>query len=361
MSARIDTTACPSPIWLPGGHLQTLYGALAAPANRLRFVRERIKTPDGDFLDFDWSAPGVVLRPKDRAIIREGLPQGGAATRWIEASDRELIHQYRHAPALVLLHGLEGSSKSRYVQSILQYFRARGWLVVLAHFRGCSGVPNLLARSYFSGDIDEVDFILKSVIERAPNAQWHVAGVSLGGNALLKYLGERAGQTVPVEAAVSICAPMDLVAAGERLSQDWLCRQLYTRHFLRTMKPKIMEKASRFPGAIDVTRITHAKTLRDFDDTYTAPMHGFTDAMDYWHKASAKPWLPYIQVPTLILNSRNDPFIPEPSLPGSAQASEHVLLHQPAEGGHMGFTTGAFPGNLNWLPSRLARFFSARQ
>lgn len=361
MSARIDTTACPSPIWLPGGHLQTLYGALAAPANRLRFVRERIKTPDGDFLDFDWSAPGVVLRPKDRPINREGLPARGAATRWIEPTDRELTHQYQNAPALVLLHGLEGSSKSRYVQSVLQYFRARGWLVVLAHFRGCSGVPNLLARSYFSGDIDEVDFILKSVIARAPQAQWHVAGVSLGGNALLKYLGERAGQTATIEAAVSICAPMDLVAAGERLSQNWLCRQLYTRHFLRTMKPKVMEKASRFPGAIDVTRITRAKTLRDFDDTYTAPMHGFTNAQDYWQKASSKPWLPYIQIPTLILNSRNDPFIPEASLPGSAEASEHVLLHQPAEGGHMGFTTGAFPGNLNWLPARLARFFSARQ
>ncbi len=361
MSARIDATPCPSPIWLPGGHLQTLYGALATPANRLRFVRERIKTPDGDFLDFDWSAPGVVLRPKDRSINRQDLPQGGGATRWIEAADQELIHQYQQAPALVLLHGLEGSSKSRYVQSILQYFRARGWLVVLAHFRGCSGVPNRLARSYYSGDIDEVDFILKSVIERAPGAQWHAAGVSLGGNALLKYLGERAGQTAAIEAAVSICAPMDLVAAGERLSQDWLCRQLYTRHFLRTMKPKVMEKASRFPGAIDVTRLSRAKTLRDFDDTYTAPMHGFTDAMDYWQKASSKPWLPYIEVPTLVLNSRNDPFIPEPSLPGSDQASAQVILHQPAEGGHMGFTTGAFPGNLNWLPSRLAKFFQARQ
>jgi predicted alpha/beta-fold hydrolase len=360
MNARVDTTACPSPVWLPGGHLQTLYGALAAPSNRLRFVRERIKTPDGDFLDFDWSAPGLVLHPNDRVSNRDGLPKHSAAARWIEPSDIELIHQHHSAPALVLLHGLEGDSDSRYVQSMLQYFRARGWLVVLAHFRGCSGVPNLLARSYFSGDIDEVDFILRSVIERAPNAHWHVAGVSLGGNALLKYLGERAGQTAPIEAAVSICAPMDLLAAGQRLSNDWICRQLYTRHFLRSMKPKLMEKAARFPGAIDVARVSRVKTLKDFDDAYTAPMHGYIDAVDYWQQASSKPWLPYIAVPTLVINPRNDPFVPEPSLPGASQASEHVILHQPAEGGHMGFTTGSFPGNLNWLPARLATFFNAR-
>ncbi|UOD51339.1 YheT family hydrolase [Orrella daihaiensis] len=361
MTAQIDTSPCPAPAWLPGGHLQTLYGALVAPANRLRFVRERVRSADGDFLDFDWSAPGLVLHPKDRKVNRDGLPKKSAATRWIEASDRDLIDHHQDAPALVLLHGLEGDSNSRYVQSILQYFRARGWLVVLAHFRGCSGTPNLLARSYFSGDIDEVDFILNAVIERAPMAQWHVAGVSLGGNALLKYLGERAGQTAPIETAVSICAPMDLFAAGNRLSEDWVCRQVYTRHFLRSMKPKIMEKASRFPGAIDVTRISRARTLKDFDDAYTAPMHGFANALDYWQKASSKPWLPYIEVPTLIINPRNDPFIPEPSLPGPSEASAHVTLHQPAEGGHMGFVTGRFPGNLNWLPARLAKFFNVRQ
>ena len=361
MTAKIDTSPCTAPFWLPGGHLQTLYGSLAVPANRLRFIRERIKTPDGDFLDFDWSAPGIVLQPKDRVVKRDGLPKAGAAIRWIEPDDSELINQHQSAPALVLLHGLEGDSKSRYVQSILQYFRARGWLVVLAHFRGCSGSPNLLARSYFSGDIEEVDFILKSVIKRAPLAQWHVAGVSLGGNALLKYLGERAGQTAAVQAAASICAPMDLLAAGNRLSEDMICRQIYTRHFLRSMKPKIMEKAARFPGAIDVTRISRAKTLKDFDDAYTAPMHGFANALDYWQKASSKPWLPYIDVPTLIINPRNDPFIPEPSLPGASEASAKVTLHQPAEGGHMGFVTGTFPGNLNWLPARLAKFFNSRQ
>jgi predicted alpha/beta-fold hydrolase len=359
MTAIFDTSACPSPSWLPGGDAQTLYGALFAPTNRLSFVRERVGTPDGDFLDFDWSAPGLVVQPAKGRIQVEGLPANGAAARWLTEEDREIIHGFQEAPALVLLHGLEGSSQSRYVQSMLQYFRARGWLVVLAHFRGCSGTPNRLARAYYSGDSDEVGFILRSVIERAPHAQWHIAGVSLGGNALLKYLGEHASHVPNIRAAASICAPLDLVAAGNQLSSNFFCRHVYTRFFLRSMKPKTLEKAARFPGAMDVSRLSRAKTLRDFDDVYTAPMHGFRDAQEYWEKASSKPWLPYITTPTLVLNTRNDPFVPEPSLPGPTEASNAVTLHQPAEGGHVGFTTGHFPGNLNWLPARLARFFQA--
>lgn len=327
----------------------------------MRFVRERIEAPDGDFLDFDWSAPGIVTNPADKLIHNEGLPKHSAAVRWINDADRQTMAGLQDTPALVLLHGLEGSSTSRYAQSIMQYFRARGWLVVLAHFRGCSGVPNRLARAYYSGDSDEVGFILRATQERSPLAKWHVAGVSLGGNALLKYLGEHPGQNPQLQAAVSVSAPMDLVAAGNKLSEDWLCRQLYTRHFLRTMRPKTLEKATRFPGAIDVTRLSRAKTLRDFDDVYTAPMHGFKDAQEYWEKASSKPWLRYITLPTLVINARNDPFIPEPSLPGADEASASVTLHQPAQGGHVGFTSGAFPGHLNWLPARLARFFQSIQ
>lgn len=357
MSATLDTTACPVPAWLPGGHVQTLYGALLAPTNRLRFIRERIETPDGDFLDFDWSAPGLIAQPQGVKVDRTGLPRRGAAVRWINPQDRTLIEGMTDTPALLLLHGLEGDSDSRYAQSILQYFRARGWLVVLAHFRGCSGTPNRLARAYYSGDSDEVGFILRTVRNKAPGAKWHVAGVSLGGNALLKFLGEHASKTGDIAAAAAICAPVDLVAAGQNLSEDWIGRHVYTRHFLRSMKPKTMEKATRFPGAIDVARVSRAKTLRDFDDAYTAPMHGFADAQEYWEKAASKPWLPFIEIPTLVLNARNDPFMPQAALPGPDQASKHVTLHQPAEGGHVGFITGAFPGSTNWLPARLARFF----
>ena len=357
MTALLDTSACPSPVWLPGGHIQTLYGALFVPTNRLRFIRDRVDTPDGDFLDFDWSAPGLVAQPPGETVDRSDLPRRGAALRWITEGDRGILQGLSDTPALVLLHGLEGDSDSRYAQSVLQYFRARGWLVVLAHFRGCSGTPNRLARAYYSGDSDEIGFILRTVKEKAPGARWHVAGVSLGGNALLKFLGEHAHQTRELCGAAAICAPVDLVAAGEHLSRDWLGRNLYTRHFLRTMKPKTIEKATRFPGAIDVARVSRSRTLRDFDDAYTAPMHGFADAQEYWEKSASKPWLRLIETPTLVLNARNDPFMPQAALPGPDQASAKVTLHQPAEGGHAGFTTGAFPGNANWLPARLARFF----
>jgi len=358
MGAFLDTSPCPVPAWLPGGHIQTLYGALFTPTNRIRFIRERVDTPDGDFLDFDWSAPGLVAQPPDQPVNRADLPRRSAAMRWITDHDLKLIKDMADTPALVMLHGLEGGSNSRYAQSVLQYFRARGWIVVLAHFRGCSGVPNRLARAYYSGDADEVGFILKTVQARAPQARWHMVGVSLGGNAMLKFLGEHPTLSHSLQAAAAVCAPLDLVAAGENLSDNWICRNIYSRYFLRTMKPKTLEKATRFPGAIDVARVSRSHSIRDFDDAYTAPMHGFSSAQEYWKKSASKQWLRFIEIPTLVLNSRNDPFIPEATLPGPDMASHKVTLHQPAEGGHVGFTTGRFPGNSNWLPARLAKFFS---
>ncbi|HUG57622.1 MAG TPA: alpha/beta fold hydrolase, partial [Candidimonas sp.] len=154
--------------------------------------------------------------------------------------------------------------------------------------------------------------------------------------------------------------PLDLVACGTRLSETWMGKHLYSRNFLKTMKVKILEKAKRFPGNIDAHRLSQVKSLREFDDLYTAPMHGYKNALDYWTRASSKPQLKSITVPTLVLNARNDPFIPEPSLPGSHDCSPSVTLHQPAEGGHVGFVTGGFPGHIGWLPTRLARFFETR-
>jgi len=364
MAARLDTRACPTPGWLPDGHSQTLYGALCAPAPRIAFVRQRIDTPDGDFIDLDVSAPGIVpQRPAGTntstdgaAALPEFLSPHRAACRWMDAADWQALTLPQGAPALALFHGLEGASHSRYAQAIGQYFRARGWIVVVAHFRGCSGMPNRLARAYHSGDSDDVGFILNAVRTRLPQARWHAAGVSLGGNALLKTLGEQGEAATWLAATAAISAPMDLVAAGNHLSHG-INRQIYARHFLRTMRAKVLEKAQRFPGAIDVVRLAQARSLRDFDDAYTAPMHGFDDALDYWRRSSSKPWLPAIRVATLILNARNDPFLPEPALPGPDVCSPTVLLHQPATGGHASFVTGGFPGNVSWLPQRLARFF----
>lgn len=359
MAPRIDTSPCPAPLWLPGGNAQTLYGALAAHHHAISFVRERVDTPDGDFLDFDWSGPGLF---SDRQVSGElvkpdaQLAQTGAR-RWISPDDWAGLPDHGDTPALILFHGLEGSSRSHYAQAIAQYFRARGWVVVIGHFRGCSGFPNRMARAYYSGDTTEVQFMLDTVRNRLPSARWHACGVSLGGNALLKYLGDYAGTAGWLAGAAGISVPVDLVACGNNLSDTWVGKHIYTRYFLRSMKQKMHDKASRFPGNIDVYRLNHAKTLREFDNLYTAPMHGYKNALDYWTRASSKPALAAITVPTLVLNARNDPFVPQACLPGSTDCSEHVLLHQPSEGGHAGFVSGRFPGHLGWLPTRLGRFF----
>lgn len=361
MTAQLDTSPCPGPAWLPGGHLQTLYGALAARYHHIAFVRERVDTPDGDFLDFDWTGPGLFSDrlAHGQAFTAEAQLQKTAARRWMQDNDWATLPTAADAPALVLFHGLEGSSQSHYAQAIAQHFRARGWIVVIAHFRSCSGFPNRMARAYFSGDSADIDFILSTVRQRVPNARWHAVGVSLGGNAMLKYLGEQAGSVSWLAACAAVSVPVDLVACGTRLSETRLGKHLYSRYFLKSMKAKMHEKARRFPGNIDAIRLGQVRTLREFDDVYTAPMHGYKNALDYWTRASSMPHLKTIEVPTLLLNARNDPFIPEPSLPGSSHCSASVLVHQPAEGGHVGFVTSPFPGHIGWLPIRLARYFES--
>jgi predicted alpha/beta-fold hydrolase len=330
---------------------------LLAPTNRIRFFRDRVETPDGDFIDFDWNAPSLPRTPKraqDAALTHT------AATDWLDQAGRQALGLAPAAPALVLLHGLEGSSKSRYAQSITQYFRQAGWTVVVAHFRGCSGFANRLARAYHSGDSTEIRFILETVRASFPEGDWHAVGISLGGNALLKYMGESPQEVAWLNAAAAISAPLDLVAAGNHLSDDRFNREIYSRYFLRTLRPKVLKKAERFPGVIDTIRIHQARDLRDFDSAYTAPMHGFSDALDYWTQCSSKRWLAHIRTPTLVLNARNDPFLPEATLPGPATASAQVELHQPAQGGHFSFVTGAWPGHLRWLAQRIETFFTSR-
>lgn len=322
MPARLDTTPCPTPAWLPEGHSQTIHAAAFARRPRIAFRRERIATPDGDFIDFDWA----------------------------DAADA--------GDALVLFHGLEGNSASSYAQSIAHHFNTRlGWTVAIPHFRGCSGEPNLLARAYHSGDSAEVAFMLDAARARRPRARWHAAGVSLGGNALLKHLGEAGSQAGWLAAAAGISAPLDLMAAGQALGTGLVNRYIYTQVFLKTLKAKVQHKARRFPGLIDAARVARARDLYEFDNAYTAPVHGFRDTEDYWTRASSKPLLAGIAVPTLVLNARNDPFLPGRYLPRPADASARVVLHQPDHGGHAGFPSGTFPSNLDWLPRRLEAFF----
>ncbi len=335
------------PLWLPEGQSQTIIGSKLARYPRIHFVRQRIETPDGDFIDLDWNIP--AQHPLDAK-----LTTGTASTPSPQVA--EPVPQFT-GKALVLFHGLEGSSQSHYAQSLCHDFRTRGWAVVVAHFRGCSGEPNRLPRSYFSGDTQDVATVMAALRHRLPHAQWYAAGVSMGGNVLLKYLAEQGHQADFLYAAASVSTPTDLVATGLQLGKGFFGRFVYTPYFLTTMKPKMREKAQRFPDIIDIARIEAARTLQEFDDRYTGPIHGFKNAIDYWTRCSSKPELIHIRIPTLILNAKNDPFIPRESLPTSRDVSSTVLLHQPEHGGHVGFSQGTFPHKLGWLSERLYRFF----
>lgn len=312
-----------APRWLPGGHLQTVYPATLIRTPEVATTRERWDAPDGDFIDVDFLA---------------GRPG---------------------QPLLLLFHGLEGSSSSHYARALLAHLQSLGWTGVVPHFRGCSGELNRAPRFYHSGDADEIDWILQRMAQH-PLAQqagaFHTVGVSLGGNALLRWLGTRGKDTQFISAAAAISAPLDLAAGGAALSSGF--NLVYTRNFLRTLKPKCLAKLEQFPGLFDRERMLAARDLYEFDNVVTAPLHGYRDAPDYWHRASAKHVLNEIHVPTLVLNARNDPFLPAQYLP--TRAARAVTLEYPAEGGHVGFATGRLPGSLDWLPRRVVNFLSAQ-
>jgi predicted alpha/beta-fold hydrolase len=291
------------------GHLQTVHAALFRPP-RVPLERERWDTPDGDFIDVDFAGDA-------------GLPR-----------------------LMVLFHGLEGCSDSHYARALAAAMPAAGWRLAIPHWRGCSGAPNRRPRAYHSGDSAEVDWILRR-FSRPLDA----LGVSLGGNVLLKWLGERgeAARAI-VRRAAAISAPLDLSAAGHALDRG-LNRLLYTRMFLATLIPKSLAQLAAFPGLFDGVRVRAARTFREFDDLYTAPLHGFRDVDHYWTSASSGPWLEHVRVPTLVLNARNDPFLPEQALlAATRKAASCVLLEFPRSGGHVGFPSKR-------LVARLIEFF----
>ncbi|MBX3668249.1 MAG: alpha/beta hydrolase, partial [Rhodocyclaceae bacterium] len=188
----------------------------------------------------------------------------------------------------------------------------------------------------------------------------YAAGVSLGGNALLCWLGARRADAAGViEAAAAVCAPLDLALCGRALEHGFA--RVYARHFLDTLKPRALAKLRHWPGAVDAAAVRRARTLYEFDDAVTAPLHGFTGADDYWTRASSKPVLRHIALPTLVLHARNDPFVPPPSLPAREELPPSVTLEVTDGGGHVGFVSGPFPGRLDWMPQRLLEFFAAQR
>ena len=307
-----------APGWMRNRHFQTIWPAIAVPVPAVQYRRERWATPDGDFIDLDWAVPNVAA-------------------------------QAASGPLVALFHGLEGSSRSYYSRALMADLIAVGWRGVVVHWRGCSGEPNLLARAYHSGDSAEVDWILRRL---RPD---FAAGVSLGANALLKWLGEQGTQAGFIKAAAGVSAPQDLHAGAVALSRGF--NRLYCWNFMTTLKRKSAAKLDRFPGLYDRRQVLAARTFFEFDDVVTAPLHGFDNALDYWTRSSCKQFLGGITVPTLVLNARNDPFLPEQTLARQSEVSGAVILDYPADGGHVGFVHGRMPGNVAWMPQRLMAFF----
>lgn len=322
-----------APRWLPGGNAQTLWAATLArrhlgtqpPA----WQRTRWSTPDGDFVDVDFTRHTVSP----------------------------------HAPLLVLFHGLEGSSASQYAVAFADFAAQHGLLMAVPHFRGCSGELNLAPRAYHSGDHAEIDWLLARFAQLHPHRPLLAAGVSLGGNALLRWAGEVGHAAAQrVKAVAAVCSPLDLAAGGHAMGRGFN-RLVYTRMFLSTMVPKALRKLQQHPGLFDGDALLTARDLYAFDNLFTAPLHGFSNTEDYWARASAKPVLPDIRVPALALNALNDPFVPAASLPRAHTVGPCVSLWHTPQGGHVGFPVASgplrLPGHVRAMPNAVGTWLLA--
>jgi predicted alpha/beta-fold hydrolase len=307
---------------LRNAHAQTLWGSLCRLAPHPVLRRQRLELPDGDFLDLDW---GDAAKPEQ--------------------------------PLVLVLHGLEGSARSPYVRALAWHLEGIGMQALIVHFRGCSGVPNRLMRSYHSGETGDLDLLMRWLRRRWPHRAIGVVGYSLGGNVLLKWLGEH-GTAARVEAAVAVSVPMDLAVCAERM-QSGMSR-LYCWRLVRSLKAKVLRKFRDRSGPLDLARVRRARGFREFDDAVTAPLHGFTSAEDYYRRSSSCAWLAGIRRPTLILHAADDPFMTPAVLPPAGDTlPAELTLELSAHGGHVGFVASRGPLGLlpgYWLEARIGAF-----
>lgn len=307
--------------WCRGPHAQTIWGSTLRPVGRVPLKRERLETPDGDFIDVD------------RVTGEKGTP------------------------TLVVLHGLEGSSRSKQVLGLLAAARRRGWRGIGINFRSCSGEMNRLRRSYHGGETSDLAWVIERLVREEPGSPILCAGLSLGGNVLLKYLGER-GESVPAEvrAAAAVSAPFDLARSAHAIEKGF--SRTYMRRLVRSLKQKTWAKLEKYPDLVDRKAVKAARTLGEFDEAVTAPVHGFRNADEYWSASSSNPFLSKIRRPTLLINSKDDPFLPAECLPATAAAENRFLTAEFTDrGGHVGFLSGPWPGRpLCWAEEEVIRF-----
>ncbi len=305
--------------WCRSPHAQTLWARLARRLPDVMLWRERLELPDGDFIDLDWTE-------KDSG------------------------------PIVIILHGLEGSSESPYARGLLRALEQRGWRGVVMHFRGCSGEPNRLPRSYHSGDIGDLAFFVDTLQRRAPHTPLAVVGFSLGGNVLLKWLG-KTGVTLPIRAAVAVSVPYVLSDAAARLQRGF--SRLYQWQLLRSLRRTVAEKRRRMDLPLKIRSLSALKSFRDFDEYVTAPLHGFDSANHYYTVSSSRQYLRGITTPTLLLHASDDPFMTRSAIPRPDEVSETVTLEVSSHGGHVGFVAGAWPWRPRyWLEERIPTYLA---
>ncbi|MFQ5535943.1 MAG: YheT family hydrolase [Gemmatimonadota bacterium] len=307
--------------WARGPHAQTLGARILRRPAGPAYGRERIETPDGDFLDLDWAPE----------------PRPGA-------------------PLALILHGLEGNTHRRYVRNVCEELAARGVRAVALNFRGCSGEPNHTPRFYHSGETADPTLALRHLCARHPDRPLGALGFSLGGNVLLKLLGEREdGGAGLVDAAAVMSVPFDLAAGGALLDRTRMGR-LYTLYFLRSLKKKVRAKRSLLEGRVDLNAALAARTLREFDEAVTAPLHGFAGADEYYRQSSSGRYLSGIRTPTVVLHSEDDPFLPPDAIPrGGLAANPNIRGVITRRGGHVGFLAGGVRSPRLWGDRFLAR------
>lgn len=323
------STYQPPAWWLSGGHLQTIIPALFRKVMSVAYQRERIATPDGDFLDLDWLYATTNTPSRKLAIIS---------------------------------HGLESNSHRPNVVGMARAFSLCGYDALAWNFRGCSGEPNRLPRAYHSGATEDLHTVLEHAATNERYDEIYLIGFSLGANLTLKYLGEQAQAISPkVKKAVVLSVPCDLDASSRQISR--FSNRLYEQRFLKSLREKIEQKAKLFPNEISLEPYLkkQIKTLRDFDNCYTAPLHGFESAEEYYARCSSKQFIPLITIPTLILNAKNDVFLPPSCYPfDEAKASDAVFLETPESGGHLGFITEEHSHGFYWSEMRALGFVESR-
>jgi len=299
---------------LRGPHLQTIYPSLFRKRKTPQLTRERFELADGDFIDIDWTRQTDGLR-------------------------------------VLILHGLEGSLESHYTGGLLSALEQDGYTAGLMYFRGRSGEPNRLPRSYHSGDTGDLDATIQRIMQRHPNTAIAVIGFSLGGNVLLKWLGEK-GRSAHICTAIAISVPLDLHHAALRLDRG--LSRIYQRYLLNKLTKSVTAKAELHDPPFPLDRLHELNTFHKFDNKITAPLHGFRDVDDYYSRSSSKQFLKRIKIPTLILQSIDDPFLPASALPKENELSPSITMELSEQGGHVGFVTGSNPLQPHyWLEERI--------